>query len=261
VVKNDVVNYILWLPIIVSFILSQQGLGMASGPCSDLPLLNSSWYYFWNPTDIPNCNSEFVPMIWGSGDIGKALSGNNPYLLGFNEPDVASQASLSPALAATLWRQVETLYPNRLLVSPAVMNINWLYEWYNSYISIYNRPPRVNAIAVHVYRASVADAKAAVIEAEQLAISWGLVDMSGRANVWITEYAFLPCTTWVGVGNMDNAVSAGAEFTSWLKARGHRYAWFTNRDDYKWFGADCDTSLVSNTGQLTPLGIMYRDVQ
>lgn len=60
----------------------------------------------------------------------------------FNEPDLSSQANLSPSLAANLWVQymlpLKWQHPNVKLISPAITNgeiqgmgINWMQEFVN----------------------------------------------------------------------------------------------------------------------------------
>ncbi len=233
------------------FMLPQHGVSMGVGNCTDVPVLGGKWRYNWNP-QLVDCSAyewdsavDAIPMIWGKSHMGMAISPGSVYLLGFNEPDLVNQANITPTLAAQLWRQVDVDYPERLLVSPAVMDLDWLRYWRVMYFGMYGEYPRLSAIAVHVYTNTVQAAKNIVLEAEVLAKEWNI------SQVWITEYAFLPCDYWnqginYGVGNMENAVNMGREFTLWLQQRGHRYAWFTNTDLYKWWGATCDTSLVLN---------------
>jgi hypothetical protein len=89
------------------------------------------WAYNWEsdnkglPSDIP-----YIPTLWGSDsmwtsiwDTNAKLAINNgaKWFFGPNEPDMDSQANLSPSAAADLWRQYMEPYAGQVgLVAPAV---------------------------------------------------------------------------------------------------------------------------------------------
>ena len=77
------------------------------------------------------------------------VGGNSPYILGFNEPDLSSQANLTPQRAAVLWRRIEQAYPHRLLVSPAVScgDLYWLVRFRSAYRELYGTWPRFDVLA------------------------------------------------------------------------------------------------------------------
>ena len=73
----------------------------------------AGWYYNWgpSPSNIGTYNATFLPMIWGAndmGDVNSALGAASTYLLGFNEPDVSTQANLTVAQAITDWTTISS---------------------------------------------------------------------------------------------------------------------------------------------------------
>lgn len=115
--------------------------------CSDLSgFTGASWYYNWgtqpSPLGHPECDGvpvpespEFVPMIWGW--YGQQLPPLPDYdtVLGFNEPNHASQANLSPEEAALGWMELQAAYPDKTLVSPSASPPN-TEEWFDEFFEI-----------------------------------------------------------------------------------------------------------------------------
>lgn len=214
-------------------------------------LLGLGWWYNWGP-------NGGVPMIWNASQIGREITPDR-WLMGFNEPDQAGQADMTPLEGATAWRELEEAYPDRSLVSPGVSRLGWLEEWRQAYIDTYGEPPRVDALGFHCYGAFNAAAafetcKAQTRNAVALAGRWGVDE------VWLTEFAMVPC--WNG---MDDSIAFLRSMLDWLSTQPKvsRAAWFqtTYRGDESWaFGPDCNTSLVDyDTGELTPLGAAWSD--
>lgn len=90
-----------------------------------LSKLNCSWYYNWS-TDAFNTSLDegvqHIPMMWGSGDDNKEamknLNTTSNYILGFNEPDIRSQANMEFFEASSVWNDyIKPL--NMRNVSPA----------------------------------------------------------------------------------------------------------------------------------------------
>lgn len=126
-------------------------------------------------------------MLWGRDDVGAVVGGSSQWLMGFNEPDLAGQANLSTGAAAVLWREVERLYPDRLLVAPAPSDVwpGWLPAWRYAYFSRYGAWPRVDALAFHCYRPATE-----CITLGQQFVSWARA--WGVREAWATEFAFVP---------------------------------------------------------------------
>ena len=79
----------------------------------------------------PDCGPEpeqpaFVPMIWGyhednpwHDDESDPVLEKYHTILGFNEPNHADQSDIDPETAAAAWIEIQEMYPDRILVSPA----------------------------------------------------------------------------------------------------------------------------------------------
>lgn len=110
-----------------NFYVSKKGLALG-GDMSDkikLSKLNCSWYYNWSTEAFNKPLDEgvqHIPMMWGSGDDNKEAMKNlvttSNYILGFNEPDIGTQANIEFFEASSVWD--EYIKPlNMRKVSPA----------------------------------------------------------------------------------------------------------------------------------------------
>lgn len=137
-----------------------------------------SWIYTWGETPLGTADNlgdddgiMFIPMAWGRNfnetairDYIKSHS-SVKYLLGFNEPNFAAQANMSPKEAASLWHVLEDIASefDLRLVAPAlnfsgekvdgqVWGIyDWLDEFIRSYKEANDRLPKIDCLALHCY--------------------------------------------------------------------------------------------------------------
>ncbi len=128
------------------------------------------WVYNWGPdaavSEAYNDAFTFAPMAWnGACDFGRMRSwlDKHPatrWLLGFNEPNFADQARMTPAEAAAVWPELEKIaadYGLRL-VAPAlnfppsqVGGRIWSpYEWYDEFFRLLPEA-KVDCLAMHCY--------------------------------------------------------------------------------------------------------------
>ena len=194
-----------------------------------------SWAYNWGMSELGKLPAgvEFVPMLWGAqfdgwqASIERALSDGSNYILGFNEPDMSTQACLSPPVAAGYYKTYITPFHGRAkLASPAVtsststnMGLQWLDMFMKACSSC-----SISVIAVHWYGDSADNFKSYVNEAVAFAKSYDL------SEVWITEFAL----------NADiNGVTGSAErfiqdVTPWLDSQSlvTRYSYFMCAEGY-----------------------------
>ena len=216
-----------------------------------------SWYYNWALT--PSCAAsvssvEFVPMVWSAASLPlpATLAGTSEWLLGFNEPNYANQANISPASAASLWPQLEAT--GRRLVGPAVADCGEglggectysSLDWYREFLGNCSGC-RVDAVALHLYYCSAQD---------QMNKLTALYELTLRP-VWVTEFA---C-------NAPSTSSQPTTFASQLLPRLEasnivaRYSWFISY--CSGCGADdllYDSLLQDESGQghLTQIGAYY----
>lgn len=161
----EAITHTILVPLFSNLNHWQRGMGYAGygvplvEPCSDLRLTGAQWFYNWWYTEGPVCSPRlpFVPMVWDETAVISAttyLTGPG-WLLGFNEPNLPSQADMTPTLAFQLWPYLEGT--GRKLVSPAVFASTncpgcgtWLEEWW-SLCQARTPSCRVDAIALHWY--------------------------------------------------------------------------------------------------------------
>lgn len=157
--------------------------GIAGSPST---LLNNQWTYDWNIDQNSTLDKEYVAIRaqrWWP-DLGQdwKVRGVNQ-LLGYNEPDSASQSNILPGDA--VWSWPDLLGTGLRLGSPAPTDggLNWL----NSFMTqAATENKRVDSIAVHYYRCyDPADAAGA---ANQFySFLKGIYD-TYRKPIWITEW-------------------------------------------------------------------------
>lgn len=252
--------------------VSAAGIGIASRnpdiePGADVEKLQAAgagWTYAWRYRNIPDRSPGFdvVPMIRTKSSIlsdtvevltDKRVSGAFKYLLGFNEPDNANQANLTPTQAADLWPKLQQT--GLILGSPAPAAAT--NGWLKSFMAIAKkRGYRIDFIALHYY-ANITDTGAvARIKSEVQAIRTSY----GRP-VWVTELGIIDRrTTNIGsdATNWAKAVKLMQSMTSMLDTLTYvqRFAWVTDeiastQKHLRW------SALYNSTGSLTPLGKAY----
>ena len=215
--------------------LTTQRKGVSSwsfaGEAQALTASGASWYYNWGAT--PNGDSaagvSYVPMIWGAANVTSAtlaqVSQEGHTLLGFNEPDLSSQANMSVAQALDLWPKL--MATGMTLGSPAMASDaatpgGWLDQFMAGAKA---RGYRVDFITVHWYGGNF-DTSQAVQELESY-----LQAIYARYHlpIWLTEFAL---TNFSGGTSTFPAEAQQAAFltaaTQMLDGLPYlqRYAWF-----------------------------------
>ncbi|KAL3460259.1 hypothetical protein BJX64DRAFT_290422 [Aspergillus heterothallicus] len=207
-----------------------------------------SWAYDWNMYimgDLPS-GVEFVPMLWGSkmftgwfAAIQTLLSSGSSYILGFNEPDMSSQADMSSSEAAGYYRQYISPYSGKAkLISPAVTNgegddtgLSWARNFLDSCTDC-----GVTGLAVHWYGDSADDFKTFVNKATALAAEYNLEE------TWVTEFALN--SDFSGTGGTQTSADFLGEVLPWLDEQTAvtRYAYFMCADGYLLSGSELSVS-------------------
>jgi hypothetical protein len=250
-------QYSVYLPLILGALpLAKKGVPLTYNDCASVTAMNAFWEFAWSPTP-PNCTGvENVPMIWGAADMNIPVGGNSQWIMGFNEPDNAGQANLTPAQAATLWRQIEQKYPTRKLLSPASNGDipTWFVDFRNAYISAYGTPPRLDGLGVHCYRWLASQCIPWIQQYETLANSWGIPE------IWVTEFSFATTSPSSPSGSLQEQQT----FINWMEGQSQvtRFSWFASKMKMNgtewWFDSRFPTALVDyNTGQATSYGNVY----
>ncbi|MEE6257254.1 sigma-70 family RNA polymerase sigma factor [Plantactinospora sonchi] len=203
-----------------------------SGVSQALANSGASWYYTWaahhDGVTTPR-GVQFVPMIWGrdhvtSANLARAKNAG-PYLLGFNEPDLAGQAEMSVEEALDLWPKLQAT--GSRLGSPAVaFGGDRAGGWLDRFmVGAKERGHRVDFIALHWYGGDFRTANAV----SQLRSYLQAVYERYRKPIWLTEFALIDFSS--GQARFPSQQQQAAFVTAAAKMLGglsylQRYAWF-----------------------------------
>ncbi|KAJ6506318.1 glycosyl hydrolase catalytic core-domain-containing protein [Mycena vitilis] len=217
-----------------------------------------TWYHHWEDgavSQMPSKN-EYVPMFWGTSKWDKwnarkaEMAKKTPtHLLGFNEPDISSQANLSPASAADTWMKEIHPYAAKgvKLGSPAVA---WNLDWTMNFLAeLKKRGGHVDFVAVHWYGSwkDLATFKKFVASAHT---RFGY-------KVWVTELGITSSSSPSQQQTKDFMMNAYA----WMDSTGYvdRASWFgcfeqsQPPDAY----ATSKNAMFKSAGVLNDLGYWY----
>lgn len=280
-----------------NFYVSKKGLALG-GDMSDkikLSKLNCSWYYNWSteafnkPLDK---GVQHIPMMWGSGDDNKEamkkLVTTSNYILGFNEPDIGTQANIEFFEASSVWDEyIKPLNMRKVSPAPAApggdslwlkrfMNGDYICKnpWDGSWGLFYDykdeatkkfvegESDSVDSVVLHYYRNTI-NLKGLLDAVETL---WN----SYHKPIWITEMSLF------GVKGTRSDFSyelpeKRAEIQEYLEgamealdANPHveRYCWFPydidSTNDIDSFNGSGGTAMFDySSGAYTELGRMY----
>jgi RNA polymerase sigma factor (sigma-70 family) len=219
----------------------------------------ASWYYNWAAT--PNgisapATASFVPMMWGSASVTAAnlaaVKGEGNVLLGFNEPDLASQANMTVSQALALWPQL--MATGMTLGSPAVASgADTPGGWLDQFMAgAKSRGYRVDFITVHWYGGDFSTGPAV----QQLESYLQSIYARYHLPVWLTEFDL---TSFSGGAATFPAEAQQAAFltaaTTMLDSLSYvqRYAWFALPTS-----AGSGTTGLFNAGpSVTPVGTAF----
>lgn len=226
------------------------------GVTSALQNVGATWYYDWANTrqniTAPS-GVEFVPMMWGAASVTSAnlaqAEQQGTELLGFNEPDMSSQANMTVTQALGLWPELAAT--GMRLGSPAVAYGGdtpggWLDQFMSGAAS---RGYRVDFITLHWYGSDFGPAAVG-----QLKNYVQAVYNRYHKPIWLTEYALIN----FGSGQRYPTQAQQAAFvtgsTAMLDSLPYveRYAWFALPSKGN------DTGLYSNGTTATQVGLAYR---
>lgn len=203
-----------------------------AGEAQALAVSGASWYYNWGatPNGVTAPGVSYVPMIWGTANVTSAtlsqVSQEGHILLGFNEPDLPSQANMTVAQALDLWPKL--MATGMTLGSPAVASGaatpgGWLDQFM---AGVKARGYRVDFITVHRYGGDF-NTSQAVPELESY-----LQAIYARYHlpVWLTEFALTNFSG--GTATFPTEAQQAAFLTAATQMLDglpyvQRYAWFS----------------------------------
>ncbi len=286
----------------VTFYVSKKGLAMGDnmGTKASLKDLNCSWYYNWGTRAFNNSvdnGVQHIPMMWGGYDDSKQdmqnLSTTANYILGFNEPDIDSQANMGFWDGVDVWNDyIKPLKMRKVSPAPAAPfgDSGWLDDFMNGeYICLNNFlndgswglysdygdegsktlkagvGSDVDAVCLHFYR-NVIDTEGLIKAVNRL---WNYY----KKPVWVTEIGLF------GVKGLSSDMSyelenKRAEIQTHLSDVVNQLDQLPYVERYCWFAYDVDstneidiyngsgaTSMFEYaTGLYTDLGRMYSSI-
>lgn len=216
----------------------------------DAERLGISCFYTWGPRPLPDAENgaKHIPMIWGDIHLASARqlidADEAGYILFLNEPNLASQANLSPLEAAYLWGIIKNRYPKAIFVGPCVSHDDYLWhdwswtrEWYATIESLGLAVPDVGCL--HSYIAS--EPPSALVDS----FFDLMAEVGGPQTAWMTEFA--ACTPEL-ISDMINTYRDDLRI--------ERYFYFTIRG---WPDNPQCLNLIDENGELTIAGRAWID--
>lgn len=216
--------------------------------------LGFKWYYNWQPdglwnnSPLANPGATYVPMIWdetyvNEANFAAASTWDVGVLLGFNEPDITTQANMSVADAIDLWPQLQAT--GLRLGSPAtagdpLKSGSWLESFMKAAGS---KGYTVDFICVHYYAKST-DVGAFKTWLEAVYAKY-------QRPIWVTEWALLDWSGKVKF-SVDQCATFFRAATQMMDDLNfvERQAWFSSYAYDNRF----HTELVTPDGDLTAIG-------
>ncbi len=219
--------------------------------------LHLAWYYTWGLSPIKRvpANVEFVPMVWGwygdkSGKVTQQIVSLKSrlkahYLLGFNEPDNATQSNLSVAAALKAWPVL--MKAHLPLGAPGAVHADdvWMRQFMAEAEAAHDR---VDFVPIHWY--GLPDAQAFLNYVRHIHELYG-------KPVWITEFANVDWSSPKKVSSRFTANDVAKFLRVVLPALNQmsyvvRYAWFSSLTPPL-----STSSLFNKDGSLTEAGRVY----
>ncbi|WP_245966339.1 glycosyl hydrolase [Sphaerisporangium album] len=191
----------------------------------------AGWYYTWasrhDGVTTPK-GAEFVPMVWGAASVNDQTLAEakaaGPYLLGFNEPDMAEQSNMSVDKALSLWPKL--MAAGKVLGSPAVAyGGDRAGGWLDRFMTgAAQRGYRVDFVTLHWYGGDFrADAATGQLKSYLQAVYERY-----HKPIWLTEYALIDFSKGVRYPTEAQTADFVTASTKMLNSLSyvHRYAWF-----------------------------------
>jgi hypothetical protein len=230
-----------------------------SGNAQALVDVKASWYYNWSPaktnTGGTDPGIEFVPMIWGPANVNATtlsqVKTRGTVLLGFNEPDFASQSNMTVQKALDLWPQLQGT--GMRLGSPAVaFGADRPGGWLDQFMAgAATRGYRVDFITLHWYGGDFSPAAVGQLKG-YLQATWNRY----HKPIWLTEYALMRFANGgATVPTQQEQVAFVQGSTAMLEGLSfvERYAWFSLP------AKEANSTGLYRTGTTpTEVGVAYR---
>jgi autotransporter-associated beta strand protein len=227
---------------------AKRGWDDTAGLGGEGAFVNPYWFYDWGNGRTSGTDAEYVPMQWGGGySTGINSKQKSTEVLGFNEPDSASQANLTVAAAIANWPSM--MQSGLRVGAPAVSDsgvsgqgLDWLYGFMSQAT---NLGYRVDFIPIHFYKCAWSSTQLS----NYLAGVW---QTTGKP-IWLTEFNY--GADWCS--DTPTPALEASEITQFINVL--ESAPFVERYSvYNWVGTN-RAMVLESTGTMTPAGIIYRD--
>lgn len=218
------------------------------------------WSYTWG---MGNCTRD-VPMVYSDQqmpppDVIARCAAASPVLLVFNEPEYASQANMTPAVAAKTLSYLESVWPGELwCCGNLVASSEWFDQMMAAYKAEYDDLPRLAGVHLHIYVGGglpdvsqpddgrwLVQSQAAYARYMAVVAKWGLPE-----RVVVTECCLL--------GAFDQATYLRVQdaYMAWLRSvpEIESVAWFSAR-----YAGFPHANLLRPGGRLTAVGEGWLD--
>jgi hypothetical protein len=210
--------------------------------------------YNWGQVENNDIGTEFIPMCHGPtkgssqewlANVEKAVKKGSKAVMGFNEPDHAEQANLSPAAACSAWKEymnpIASSHPDVTIIGPSVTNSgqsNMGLAWLSQFHEVCSDAV-VHATNIHFYDiyepATIDRFKAHV---EKAAKTYG-------KPVWVTEFGLNP-----GSATQEQAASFLKQAMEYLDAS-------EKCQGYSWFMVGTGENQLNSGSGLSAVGQVY----
>ncbi|MGD0382439.1 MAG: glycosyl hydrolase [Thermoguttaceae bacterium] len=223
---------------------SKRGFADTGANYNNLQATGAGWYYTWGTgTGSPGTFDALnYPEFWGSASqstIDTTLTRNPNYILGYNEPEVSTQANMSVATAIANWTTISNSTvaynsahgTNIQLVSPAVSDTTagkaWMTDFHTQAVAA---GLKVDEVAFHWYGWSTPSNISQAAANFEGSVNW--YHNLWNKPVFITEFAI---HDWGGSYTDAQIIEANRQFLSivipWMESTSYvaGYSW------YNWF--------------------------
>jgi len=222
---------------------TKKGLGLSESRygAEQLDSLGVSWYYSWGFTTGVRTTKTFIPMVFSLNTLSRITP--NQTILGFNEPDNASQSNIAVSNALSNW---SPLVNNSVrLGSPGTAgNPLTTGSWLSQFMA---SNPKVDFITVHWYKG--VNSTLFINDMKAIITKW-------KKPIWITEFA--PQTISSSTSNPTKY--SQTQVNAFINTVVHWMETEPMVEKYAFHDSRTGTSaLFTTTGKLTPTGIAYRD--
>lgn len=189
-----------------------------------------SWYYDWSPYPLTAVGPDidFVPMIWGAEQFNdthlEQAARVGHQLLAFNEPNLDTQANLTPRQALAMWPKLQDT--GLRLGSPATSKPSHTSPWMEDFMDgARRRGYRVDFVATHYYGSKFRTKEAL----EALRSYLFAVHQKFKRPLWLTEYALIHWAAGDVTPSAKLQAAFAEESVCMLEALPYveRYAWFS----------------------------------